>query len=398
MSSHLPAGSDPLRVVVAGGGVAALETLIGLRATVDQRLELTLVAPREHFIYRPLEVGEPFGLGHPRRYELADIARDLGARFVCDALARVRAGDRVARLASGAELPYDALVVAVGAHAVPAYDHGVTFDRELEAAAFDEALGDVGAGLAPAVAVVVAPTVSWTLPAYELALMTASWGAAARSEGVGVTLVTAEEAPLAAFGPSVSEAVAEILAEAGVGLLAGVRADVTGDTTIRLGRTGHWMCADRIVALPALTGPRIPGLPHDADGFVRVDEHGRVAGLERVYAAGDGAAHAIKQGGLAAQQADVVVEHLAAATGAAVQPRPYRPVLRGLLRTGGGPRYLRAEVGDPHGTSTISGRPLWWPPSKIASVWLSPYLAELEARRAASARPLATGGLVRSGV
>jgi sulfide:quinone oxidoreductase len=45
--------------------------------------------------------------------------------------------------------------------------------------------------------------------------------------------------------------------------------------------------ADRVVALPRSVGTRIPGLPADAEGFVPVDEHGRVAGLEHVYAAGD---------------------------------------------------------------------------------------------------------------
>ncbi|HSD82202.1 MAG TPA: FAD-dependent oxidoreductase [Solirubrobacteraceae bacterium] len=395
MAANLLSGSDPFRVVVAGGGVAALETIIGLRSVADRRLDLTLVAPAEHFIYRPLEVGEPFGLGHPRRYELAEVARDLGTVFRCDAVVRVRPGERTVALASGAELPYDALVVAVGARAVPAYEHGVTFDRELEAASFDEALGDVGAGLAPSVAVVVAPGVSWTLPAYELSLMTAAWGAAARAEGVRVTLVTAEDAALEAFGPEVSRAVEDILAAGGVSLKTGVAADVTTDTSLRLGRTGHWLTADRIVSLPALSGHRIAGLPHDPDGFLPVDDHGRVAGVERVYAAGDGTAQPIKQGGLAAQQADAVVEHLAAATGGEVGPRPYRGVLRGLLRTDDGPRYLRAELDDVATTSTISTRPLWWPPSKIASIWLSPYLAQRESARAATARPLATGGLAR---
>jgi hypothetical protein len=57
------------------------------------------------------------------------------------------------------------------------------------------------------------------------------------------------------------------------------------------------------------------------------------------------------------------------------------PVLRGLLPTEHGPRYLRAELADPEGTSTISQEPLWWPPSKIASRWLAPHLARVEAAR-----------------
>ena len=70
-------------------------------------------------------------------------------------------------------------------------------------------------------------------------------------------------------------------------------------------------------------------------------------------------------------------------------------MLRGLLRTEDGPRYLRAELSDPDGTSTLSEAPLWWPPSKIASIWLSPQLALLDAARSPT-RPLPTGGIARS--
>ena len=393
MAAKLLHGSDPLRVVIAGGGVAALETLIGLSATAATRLALTLVAPGEQFIYRPLEVGEPFGLGSPRRYDLADLAGDFGARVLRDALARVRPEERVALLASGDEVPYDALVVAVGARPVPAFEHGVVFDREHEGAAFDEVLADVSVGLVSDVAVVVPPGVTWTLPAYELALMTAAWGRASWRHRVRVTLVTGEEAPLDAFGAPVSRAVAAIAATGGVDVLTGIDADVVSDTTLRLGGGAGLLVADRIVALPAPAGPRITGLPADGEGFIHADEHGRVPSLERVYAAGDGTTHPVKQGGLAAQQADAVVEHLAAAAGAELVPRPYRPVLRGLLRTQDGPRYLRAELGDVEATSAISAHPLWWPPSKIASIWLSPHLARREVARAAAPQALETGGI-----
>ena len=38
--------SDPRRVVIAGGGVAGLEALIGLRETASERLDLTLMSPQ----------------------------------------------------------------------------------------------------------------------------------------------------------------------------------------------------------------------------------------------------------------------------------------------------------------------------------------------------------------
>ena len=127
-------------------------------------------------------------------------------------------------------------------------------------------------------------------------------------------------------------------------------------------------------------GFRIEGLPQDGNGFVATDERGRVLGLTDVYAAGDLTQSTVKQGGIATQQADVVAEVLAAAAGATVAPRLFRPVLRGLLLTGGPPMYLRSELRGGQGdTSRADVEPLWWPPSKIAGKYLSSYLARVVA-------------------
>ena len=98
--------------------------------------------------------------------------------------------------------------------------------------------------------------------------------------------------------------------------------------------------------------------------------------MSDVYAAGDITTFPVKQGGIAAQQADAAAEAIAAAAGADVDPAPFQPVLRGLLLTGGEPRYLRSElaagrdlVGEPE--------PLWWPPAKIVGRYLAPFLAGL---------------------
>ena len=63
-----------------------------------------------------------------------------------------------------------------------------------------------------------------------------------------------------------------------------------------------------MIALPSLSGQRIDGVPQTRDGFVPVDRHGRVDGLPDVYAAGDITRFPVKQGGLAAQQADAAAE------------------------------------------------------------------------------------------
>jgi sulfide:quinone oxidoreductase len=115
-------------------------------------------------------------------------------------------------------------------------------------------------------------------------------------------------------------------------------------------------------------------MPEGAGGFVRTDEYGRVEGRDDVYAAGDMTTFPLKQGGIAAQQADAAAESIAALAGALVTPRPFRPVLRGLLLTGLSPRFLAASLLDD--SSEVDSEPLWWPPAKIVGRHLAPFLAE----------------------
>lgn len=370
-----------VRLVIAGGGVAALEALVALHTLVPQGLDVVLVSPSEGFSHRPMQVGEPFGFGDSRRYPLDALCRDLGARFVHDGAIAVDPDSHTVELAGGDHVGYELLLLAVGAQAHPAFENGVTFDRETLPEEFDEVLSAGGEGFAEDVAIVVPSGVTWSLPAYELALLTA-----AHSPRSHVTLVTHEPAPLCAFGGVASAGVAAILEKAGITLRAGEQPTVVSPTAIRVG--WEWIEASRIVALPLLSGRRLPGIPCDSHGFVEVDAHGRAKGLDDVYAAGDGTTLAIKQGGLAAQQADAVAAHIASRLGADVAAAMPRPVLRGLLLTTDGSRYLRAELDDPEGTSTISDEPLWWPPSKIASRWLVPYLEHLDAVRVSGLVPM----------
>jgi sulfide:quinone oxidoreductase len=132
-----------------------------------------------------------------------------------------------------------------------------------------------------------------------------------------------------------------------------------------------------VVALPRLAGVPIPGLPSDAEGFIPVDPSGRVRHVDDVFAAGDAVAFPVKQGGIAAQQADAAAETIAAATGAPVEPEPFRPVLRGLLLTGEAPTFMRAELGGGSGDTSVPATDLpWWPPGKIVGRYLAPFLAE----------------------
>jgi sulfide:quinone oxidoreductase len=138
---------------------------------------------------------------------------------------------------------------------------------------------------------------------------------------------------------------------------------------------GHSLEADAVVALPKLSVPELPGVPQGPEGFIPTNDYGGVEGLLRVYAAGDATWFPIKQGGIAAQQADAVATSIAACAGVKIKPQRLKPVLRGLLLTGEAPHYLRSSIGERDDSSASGSDALWWPPAKIAGRYLASYLA-----------------------
>lgn len=373
--------TTPSRVVIAGGGVAGLETLIALRDLAGDRVDITLVAPEESFTYRPMTVAEPFAKGRARRYELARIAAQFDARLVQDAVAEVDTREQTVQSRSGDPIPYDHLVLATGAHARPAYVNAITFGEDPEEEALHGLLRDAEEGYAERIAFVVPGQTTWTLPLYELALMTARQAWSMGADRLELIFVTPEDRPLAIFGAAASDTVAELLREAAIEFVGSAYTGVERDHLV-IHPGGRRIDAKRVVSMPRLEGRPLPGVPANAEGFVPVDTHGRVAGLGGVYAAGDGTAFPIKQGGLATQQADAVAETIAAAVGAPVEPQPFRPVLRGMLLTGGDSRFMRFGVAGGQGGPDVASQALWWPPTKIAGRYLAPVLLgrdELEA-------------------
>ncbi len=367
----------PTRVLIAGGGVAALEAALALRDLAEDRVSVELLAPEPHFWYRPLAVAAPFKLGEVLRLELDGLARDIGAGLTPGALTGVDAWRHIAHTSKNTQIEYDVLLIACGAVAIPAIPGALTFRGPADIEMIEHLLEEIAGGGVRSVAFAIPWGAVWSLPAYELALLTAAHLEARGTRKVALTVVTPEYEPLQLFGPPASKAVRKLLAERGVSVRAGAYVGEVADGELRLIPQGS-IPAERVVALPRLIGAPIDGLPQTVHGFVSVDAHCRVHGLEDIFAAGDITSFTVKQGGIATQQADVAAEAIAAAAGADVTPQRFRPVLRGLLLTGGEPRYLRREVtGDPEQEPMAGPEPLWWPPAKIVGRYLAPFLASI---------------------
>lgn len=367
------------RVLIAGSGVAAVESALALHALGRGRFDLELLAPAAELRQRPWSVLTPFGADPAPRIDLGDLVAELDMRWHRDALAAADREAHVLLTRDGGRLPYDIAIIATGARSADAIPGAVTFRGPLRSGAVEVEIARAAHEPGLRLVFAVPAATRWTLPLYELALL-----AAARLPDPDIAVVTPERRPLEVLGGPAADAAAAALDRSGIEVLTGATPTAAHEGALRLD-DGRLVSAAAVIALPELVGPRIAGLPHDAAGFIPVDGHGRVQGCEDVYAAGDATVSAVKHGGLAAQQADAIADAIAGA-GA-----PVSPVVRALLLTGDAPIFIHADLAS--GRTVTSTEPLWWPADKIAGRYLSPYLAAgtatgatLEDRSGAAAR------------
>ena len=354
------------RVLIVGGGIGGIEAALALRD------------PRREFVFRPFAVGEPYGAARIFRYDLGKLAARCGASFQADGIVSVDVERRVAVSHDGDRLPYDYLVVASGVRMLWAVPGAVTFWGVANEGQVGDVIADLRAGALRRLVFTMPGGCSWALPLYELALLGAT---ALDKAGVGrtrIAVVTPEDAPLELFGRRASEQMGLLLEERGIEVVCGAHPIRFEAGRLEVAPKGK-IEADAVISLPRLEGRRIVGVPHDPDGFVAVDEHGRALGLERVYAAGDITTFPVKQGGVASQQADAVAEAIAVEIGAGQASRPFDPILRGVLWTGSEPRYLYGRPTGGHGeASSLSKRPQWpLQNGKVIGRYIAPFLRAL---------------------
>src|SRR4051794_18024230 len=267
------AAITPLRVLIAGGGVAGLEAALALRDLADERVAVELLAPGPDFVNRPVTVRNPFASLVTPRLPL-DRLVDLGIATRADGLAEVHADRHEVRTTDGAVLGYDRLIVAVGAHAVPAVPGATHFAGPRDAGAIEDLLRARRADQDRTLTFALPSAVTWPVPFYELALLSADalerHGASRR-----IRLVTHERRPLALFGPAACDAVARLLQRAGIEVTVATAPRGVFDGALLLASGGLVEAGD-VVSVPAWRGRPVAGLEHDESGFVTVDAHARV--------------------------------------------------------------------------------------------------------------------------
>ena len=134
------------KVVVCGGGIAAVEGVLRLRKLAGDAVDIQLVAPNEELVLRPLAVRQPFAFGPPHRYPLKRIAADTGADWSRTRSAgwtpkRGRCTPATARRSRSTRS-----LVAVGARQVEPYPHVRTFSDARADETFQGVVQDIEEG------------------------------------------------------------------------------------------------------------------------------------------------------------------------------------------------------------------------------------------------------------
>ena len=101
---------------------------------------------------------------------------------------------------------------------------------------------------------------TWSLPLYELALMTARQAWTMGADRLEIVFVTPEDRPLAIFGGPASETVAELLGGAGIEFVGSAYTTVERSHLI-VDPGGRRIDVNRVVSLPRLEGTAHPGRP-----------------------------------------------------------------------------------------------------------------------------------------
>src|SRR5690606_37735673 len=107
-------------VLVAGGGLAALELVLALQEVAGDRGHVTLVSAERDLVLRPRRAAAPPGAAETLRRPLSALA---GTEVVLGSLAAVEPGRAVLR--SGATFMFDTLVLATGVDALPAFEGAI---------------------------------------------------------------------------------------------------------------------------------------------------------------------------------------------------------------------------------------------------------------------------------
>lgn len=283
-------------IVIVGGGFAGVTAAESLAKRIGKEYDITLISRQRDFVFYPGLVKLAFGqvdIGDIT-YNLHDAMLDRRIKFIEAEVAYPDPDNQYVVLAHGevqGRLYYDYLIFAPGrrlaTEEIPGFfDHSHHLLTVNAALKFREALKKFHTGHA---VLGYCQDARLAVPVYEAAFaldrMLKAHGA---REQVKISLVSPEQVGGQLGGPEIAPSLQKALDEHGVEFVPEFAVNRVAEKSI-FSAAGKQIDYDLLMLVPPFSGPgeaMYTGLT-DPNGYVRVDRHLRVPGVNRVYAAGD---------------------------------------------------------------------------------------------------------------
>ncbi len=283
------------RVTIVGSGFAALTAVRELRKS-GLEAEITLVSPRPVFEYLPGIIWIPSGLrkGDDLRVPLQNFFRRMNVRYHQSSATGLADEGRTLLTEQG-EVENDGLLICSGGRflkKLPGIEHAITPCEGIEAAerirdrlrAMESGVIAIGFGGNPK-----EPNAMRGGPMFEFLFgIDEQLRREGRRERFRLIFFTPGEKPGQRLGPKAVEGLLREMERRDIDTHLGYK--IKGFTENRVMTEGGEFDADLILFMPGMTGNRWfdnSELPRSPGGLIQADEHCRVAGMERVYVAGD---------------------------------------------------------------------------------------------------------------
>jgi len=309
------------RVLILGGGFAAVVAAESLAKRLGPYHEITVVSRNRNFVCYPARVRLAFGKSEPSdiSFDLRSALLDRRVQFIEAEIARIDCRERSVTIRSAefrGELHYDFVLLATGRRLATERitgffeyaDHLLTVDAALR---FGERVKTFDRGRT---VIGHCPDARLPIPLFETAIAVSRLHEKGECNRRAITIVSNETIDQMFAGALLSGRVHDMLRLRGIEFISDFEiTEVTPESVIA--RDGRRLDCGLRMLIPPFCGPGPvlgPGII-DGEGYVKVDKRMRVEGVDRTYAAGDCVSlPGPKMGHMAVRQAAVAADNMVA--------------------------------------------------------------------------------------
>lgn len=368
------------RIVILGGGFGGVVAAQSLVQQLPDEHQITLVSRNHRFLFYPALVRLAFGDCQPDdvSFDLRRSMLDRRVNFIQAEVAYIAPDESRIVIAHGeveGTIPFDYLIFALGRRLATErvagfFEHAhhiLSLDATIK---FREALHTLREGR---VVLGQCPGARLPVPVYETAFALSRWLAEnGKRQRVAITVVSAEDLEEEFADRQMAAMVREMLMKEQIEHVTNFPVKEIKPNSL-IAPDSHTLNHDLAMLIPPFRGSSAASLlgAIDADGYINVDSTMKVAGAERMYAAGDCVSFAgPKLGHMAVRQAEVAAANVVAQITGEGSPSRYEHNLTMILEAGGGDDiYFQKDLWSDEPSSVRQGRFWGWAKRAHQKYW-----------------------------